>query len=88
MNDYSEDFQEEEEETSLAIIDEPQKVNQSSSVEDVIGTIIGIGAGLFLGMLGAAIIDSVLGYRCPNCNSKIEQNSRYCRYCNTPLRWD
>jgi len=56
--------------------------------DDIAGAIIGICAGIFLGMLGTAILDSLSGPKCPNCNHKVETNALYCNYCNTYLRWN
>jgi hypothetical protein len=35
--------------------------------DNIIGTILGIGAGLTLGLLGAAILDALSKPRCPYC---------------------
>jgi len=56
--------------------------------DDIAGAIIGIGAGILLGLLGAAILDSLTGPRCPNCNHKVQRDAPYCSYCNTYLRWN
>jgi hypothetical protein len=60
----------------------------SKNDEDIAGAIIGIGAGILLGMLGAAILDSLSGPRCPNCKHKIEKNAPYCPNCDALLRWN
>lgn len=60
----------------------------SKKDDEVLGAIIGIGAAIGLGLLGAAILDSLSGPRCPNCNHKINRNDRYCKYCNAYLRWN
>jgi len=59
-----------------------------NSGEDILGAIIGIGSGILLGMLGAAILDSLSKPRCPYCKSPVERNATYCRNCNSYLRWD
>lgn len=56
--------------------------------EDILGALIGIGSGIILGMLGAAILDSLSKPRCPYCKSPVEKNATYCRNCNSYLRWD
>jgi hypothetical protein len=52
----------------------------SKTDEDIAGAIIGISAGILLGLLGAAIIDSLTGPRCPNCNHKVQRNVPNCYY--------
>ena len=60
----------------------------SNHDEDILGAIIGIGAGILLGLLGAAILDSFSGTHCPNCHHKIERYAPYCPNCNIALRWN
>lgn len=56
--------------------------------EDVIGSLIGIAAGAFLGLAGVALLDSLLGYRCPYCNKRIPKNARRCDHCHNYVRWE
>lgn len=55
--------------------------------DDLLSSLIGAGAAILLGMAGAAILDSLAGYRCPHCKKKIEKNSTMCRHCHSVLRW-
>ena len=55
--------------------------------EDVLGAIIGIGSAIFLGLLGAAIIDSFSQPKCPNCNNLVKKNATHCSNCHYSLRW-
>jgi hypothetical protein len=56
--------------------------------EDILGALIGIGSGILLGMLGAAILDSLSKPRCPHCKYRVEKNATYCENCKSYLRWD
>lgn len=56
------------------------------SVVKIIGRIIGNIAGIFLGLLGVAILDSLSYYRCPNCNYPLKRNAKCCGNCKTVLR--
>lgn len=48
-------------------------------------------AAITLGVLGgiaaAAIINFLLGSRCPVCNNQISQGTRQCPHCKTFLEW-
>ncbi|WP_406661334.1 hypothetical protein V7O66_02090 [Methanolobus sp. ZRKC3] len=55
--------------------------------EDFWGSLIGAAAGIFLGMAGVAILDSLAGYRCPRCKNKIQKNDTMCKHCHNYLRW-
>lgn len=59
----------------------------NSDDEDILGAIIGIGSAICLGLLGAAIIDSLSQPKCPNCNNPVKKNTTYCSRCNYSLRW-
>ena len=63
-------------------------MNDSDDIsgEDILGALIGIGAGVFLGLLGAAVLDSLSRPKCPYCNNPVEKNAIYCENCNTLLR--
>lgn len=60
----------------------------SKKEDELLGAIIGVSTGIALGLLGAAILDSLSGPRCPNCNYKIEREATYCNHCNAYLRWN
>lgn len=55
--------------------------------DEVIGAVIGIAAGVGLGLLGAAIINALTKTRCPNCKSYVDRNAPYCNECHVALRW-
>ena len=82
-NDYN-DYEENEEDSLVPYHEKEPNTND----DDLLGTIIGIGAGVLFGLVGAAILDSILGYRCPYCNYKIPKNTTLCPQCNNYLRWD
>jgi hypothetical protein len=56
---------------------------RNDEIDDVLGAVIGIGAGVLLGYLAAAILDSFLRKvpRCPNCGHPINQDAKRCNFC-------
>ena len=56
--------------------------------DDLWGPAIGAVAGILLGVAGIALLDSLLGYRCPHCNSKIPKNTRRCDHCHNYVGWE
>lgn len=55
--------------------------------EDVVGAVIGIGAGILLGLLGVAVIEALTKPKCPNCKKPVDCNTPYCQSCHAVLRW-
>ena len=76
------------ENTAVLNLDKERKPKTKSSEEDIIGAVIGIILTLFFGLLAAAILDSLIGYKCPNCKHTIIKDSDYCDNCHTYLRWE
>jgi hypothetical protein len=59
----------------------------NSDEDDGAGVVIGILAGIGLGLLGAAIINSLSKTKCPSCGNLVERNAPYCPNCHVSLRW-
>ena len=55
--------------------------------EDFLGSLIGVVAGVFLGLAGIALLENLLGYRCPHCKKSIQKNITICPHCHNHLRW-
>ena len=62
-------------------------VQDMENDDDDWGGLLGIVAGVGLGLLGAAIIDALTKPKCPNCGFAVERNTSYCNNCQTILRW-
>ena len=58
-----------------------------SKWDEVRAAIIGISAGIGLGIFGAELIEWLAGSRCPNCGSFVKRNEPYCNKCHSILRW-
>ncbi len=63
-----------------------KKLKQKGSMR-LLGKIIGNFVGIFLGLLGVAMLDFLSKYRCPECNRPVEKDAQYCKNCNYILRW-
>ncbi len=47
--------------------------------DEVVGAIVGI----FLGLLGIAILAELFTPRCPRCRNRVEQGTTICPHCGT-----
>lgn len=57
------------------------------SSQDAIGTLGGIILGVLGGIALAAIIDALIGTRCPVCGGRIEEGVPVCPHCHSALEW-
>lgn len=50
--------------------------------------VIAITLGILGGLAAAAIINWLVGSKCPACNKQISQGTKLCPYCKTSLEWE
>jgi len=61
--------------------------NQERGSSDVLGAIFGIALGIVGGIALAALLNALLGPRCPVCQRQIQRGISMCPYCRTYLQW-
>jgi len=48
---------------------------------------VGALAGIFLGLMGLAILASIFGPKCPSCKKSLERKVPICPHCGVYLEW-